>query len=242
MKPYQKLPIVECGESLVALPAAPFVLAQPHPYQALGAPYGSASPFFVREGVLTALYQAHAHLQRQRPGWQILIFDAYRPVAVQQFMVDYTFTTQLQGREPQTLTPEQQQEILSQVYQIWAIPSPDSKTPPPHSTGAAVDVTLVDQVGRPVDMGSAIDELSVRSQPDYFARIAADPKVSLGERQRAALAACHRQLLAQVMALAGFERHPGEWWHFCLGDQMWAWLRNQQSEQPLTARYGRVEP
>lgn len=242
MKPYQTVSILECGEPLVALPADPFVLAQPHPYEALGAPYGSASPFFVREGVLMALHQAHTHLQQHRPGWRILIFDAYRSVAVQQFMVDYTFTTQLQGRDPQTLTPTERQEILAQVYQIWAIPSADPKTPPPHSTGAAVDVTLVDSAGRPVDMGSAIDELSPRSQPNYFARIAADPKATSEERERAAGAAGHRQLLAQVMTLAGFERHPGEWWHFCLGDQMWAWLRNQQSEQPLTARYGRVEP
>jgi len=242
MKPYQTLPIIECGEALVALPTDPFVLAQPHPYQALGAPYGNGSPFCVRQGVLTALHEAHAHLQVQRPGWQILIFDAYRPLAVQQFMVDHTFATQLQGREPQTLTPEARQEILAQVYQIWAIPIPDPKTPPPHSTGAAVDVTLVDQTGMPVDMGSAIDELSARSQPDYFARIAADPKISSRERQRAERAAHHRQLLAQIMTGAGFERHPGEWWHFCLGDQMWAWLRSQQSEQPLTARYGRVEP
>lgn len=244
MKPYQRLPIVECGEPLVPLAGAPFVLAEPHPYQKLGAPYGQISPFFVRAGVLQALHQAHDHLQRICPGWCLLIFDAYRPVAVQQFMVDYTLNEVLQARklEPEALTPGQRRAILAEVYQIWAIPSPDPATPPPHSTGAAVDVTLVNASGARVDMGSAIDELSPRSQPDYFARMAADPTLDPMERERAAQSHHHRHLLWQAMTAAGFERHPGEWWHFCWGDQMWAWLRNQQSEQPLTARYGRVEP
>ncbi|MCZ0900835.1 D-alanyl-D-alanine dipeptidase, partial [Microcoleus sp. HI-ES] len=38
----------------------------------------------------------------------------------------------------------------------------------------------------------------------------------------------------------GFQQHPNEWWHFCLGDQMWAWLTNQNnSGSQLIARYGR---
>jgi len=28
----------------------------------------------------------------------------------------------------------------------------------------------------------------------------------------------HRQLLWDVMRYSGFQRHPGEWWHFSLGD------------------------
>jgi D-alanyl-D-alanine dipeptidase len=40
---------------------------------------------------------------------------------------------------------------------------------------------------------------------------------------------------------AGFRRHPGEWWHFSLGDQMWAWLSTQENpDNPVIARYGRI--
>ena len=43
------------------------------------------------------------------------------------------------------------------------------------------------------------------------------------------------------MFAAGFQRHPNEWWHFSLGDQMWAWLSNQENPTHLVvARYGRV--
>lgn len=244
MKPYQQVPIVECNEPLVEISPI-FPRQHPHAYQGLGATYGEISPYHVRQGVLDRLILAQECLQRSHPDWQILIFDAYRPIAVQQFMVDYTFAeaVKAQGLTANELTSTQQQKIQQDVYQIWAIPSHDPHTPPPHSTGSAVDITLVDATGQEVFMGSPIDELSARSQPDYFREIAADPNRLPSERESAQLADQHRQLLNTVMLQAGFLRHPGEWWHFCYGDQMWAWLTHQRSpDSPVVARYGRVEP
>jgi D-alanyl-D-alanine dipeptidase len=231
MKPYQKIPIVECGEPLVPIPIEQFAVESPHPYQKLGAPYGETSPYYLRQSVLAALIAAQDHLQQQHPGWHIQVFDAYRPVAVQQFMVDHTFAEVVESQKlnPDELSDEQCQAIWQQVYQIWAVPSPNPMTPPPHSTGAAVDITLVDAIGETIDMGSAIDELSVRSHPDYYAN---QPELPYH---------ANRQLLRDVMYSAGFRRHPGEWWHFCLGEQMWAWLCNQENPtKTITAHYGRV--
>ncbi len=253
MKPYQQVPIQECQEPLVPIPPEQFILQHPHPYRRRGAPYGSASPFCLRQGVLERLLQAQANLQQHRADWQIQIFDAYRPVAVQQFMVEYTLaeTAQAQGLIPACLSENQRQAILEQVYQIWAVPNTDPALPPPHSTGAAVDVTLFDATGQEVFMGSPIDELSARSHPDYFAAIAtgqANNAADSKERQAASLAHQHRQLLRDVMIAAGFQRHPVEWWHFSFGDQMWAWLTHLQNCQATDetigvaaiARYGRV--
>ncbi len=229
MKPYQKIPIVECGEPLVPIPLEQFAVESPHPYQKVGAPYGETSPYHLRQSVLTALIAAQSQLQQQHPGWRIQIFDAYRPVAVQQFMVDHTFNEVVRAEKlnPKTLSNDQQQAIWQEVYKIWAVPSLDPLTPPPHSTGAAVDITLVGATGQVIDMGSAIDELSPRSHPDYYADRSELPYHA------------YRQLLRDVMHSAGFQRHPGEWWHFCLGDQMWAWLCGRE-KPTFTARYGRV--
>lgn len=230
MKPYQQIPIQECGEPLVPIPLDKFAFVSPHPYQKVGADYGGRSPYTLRRGVLNALVTAETWLQQHHPGWQIQIFDAYRPVEVQQYMVDYTFATALRS-QGLIASPEDKQKIWEQVYQIWAVPSLDPATPPPHSTGAAVDVTLVDATGNPVDMGSEIDELSARSQPNYYT------SRTVQERQYSD----HRQLLKQVMEAGGFCRHPGEWWHFSLGDQMWVWQRNlEEPETARQARYGRV--
>ncbi len=226
MKPYQQIAIAECNEPLVQIPLEIFAVESPHPYQLLGATYAEFSPYYLRKSVLDNLIKAQEYLQSIHPSWRIQIFDAYRPIAVQQFMVDYTFNQVVESQklDIETLSITERQDIWQQVYQIWAVPSLNPLTPPPHSTGAAVDITLVDGKGKVVDMGSPIDELSARSHPDYFAN--------------SNLPAHHnRQLLKEVMEYAGFARHPGEWWHFCQGDQMWAWLSNNS----VIARYGRVE-
>lgn len=235
MKAYHKIPIQECGEPLIPIPLEQFAVETPHPYAKLGANYGEGSPYFLRQDVVARLLNAQAQLQQQHPGWQIKIFDAYRPIAVQQFMVDYTFKSLLekQGLTAENLTSAQVEELWQQVYQIWALPSLNPATPPPHSTGAAVDITLSDENGKTFDLGSEIDELSRRSHPDYYAN-----PISAAEQTYHA----RRQLLHTVMSTAGFRRHPGEWWHFSFGDQMWAWQRRQEPPtQAVVARYGRVE-
>jgi len=80
-----------------------------------------------------------------------------------------------------------------------------------------------------VPMGSPIDENSDRSHPDFF--LAREPSVH-----------GHRLKLLEVMQSAGFERHPEEWWHFSLGDQMWAFTREQKNPSHVAiARYGRAD-
>jgi zinc D-Ala-D-Ala dipeptidase len=241
LKPYQTVAIEDCGEPLVPISASLFVLADPHPYALLGAPYGDVSPYYLRQGVVAALQRAQEYLQQQQPNWHIYVFDAYRPIPVQQFMVDYTFQELLlaRGLDAASLSQEALQALWGEVYTLWAMPSHDPLTPPPHSTGAAIDLTLVDGQGRPVWMGSEIDELSARSQPDYFSHWAETPELNAEQRQQAELAHRHRQLLKQVMEQAGFQRHPGEWWHFSLGDQLWAWQLQQQGQSAVRAHYGR---
>ncbi|WP_197480185.1 MULTISPECIES: M15 family metallopeptidase [unclassified Anabaena] len=228
IRPYHQIPILECGEALVQIPLELFAVESPHPYEKLGAPYGEYSPYYLRQRVVENLIQAQNYLQLLRPHWRIQIFDAYRPVAVQQFMVDYSFASAVRerGLSAVELTPQQSQEIWAAVYEIWATPSLDQNTPPPHSTGAAVDITLVDDAGNVINMGSPIDDLSERSHPDYYAN---------SQHPAAQQYHAHRQLLHDVMLKSGFQRNPREWWHFCYGDQMWAWLNDEP-----TARYGRL--
>ena len=216
MKPYQKISIKECEEPLISIPLEQFTVVTPHPYQSLGAPYGDYSPYFLRKGVLQKLLQAQAALSAQQPGWHLQIFDAYRPIAVQQFMVDYTFCQLVRsaGLEVDSLSDETRSHFYSKVFQFWATPSPNPSTPAPHSTGGAIDLTLTSAAGKTIDMGSPIDEISPRSYPDYFT-----------DTDDIALQKAHyyRTLLARIMTDAGFKQHPNEWWHFSWGDQLWAW-------------------
>ena len=120
------------------------------------------------------------------------------------------------------------------------MPSHDPKTPPPHSTGAALDITLLDETGNPLDMGGDIDELSPRSQPDYYQQLT---QQNSAEGQKFTQYQQRRDFLNNIMTSAGFLRHPGEWWHFSKGDQFWAWQQNQRqsTDEHTVAYYGRVE-
>ena len=231
MRPWSPIPIDDNGELLTALPP-PLWRIEPHPYQALGAPYGQlGSPFRLRQGVLQRLLQAEARLQLQQPQWRLAIFDAWRPVAVQQFMVDHAIAAECRqcGVDPCQPSPSRDQ-VVAAVGRFWAPPSVDPATPPPHSTGAAVDLTLAKAGGQLLEMGGAIDAIGAVSEPDHHAAAASrDPDGEAG------LWHGRRQLLRQVMEGAGFAQHPNEWWHFSHGDQLWAWRLGQ-----ARAIYGRA--
>jgi len=234
---YRSVPIEECHDPLAPIPSGRVVVTEPHPYVLLGASYGNASPWMLRRGVLDALLAAQDALEARQPGWRLKLFDAYRPVPVQAFMVWSEFR-RLAGLAGESLAdlcdpadlqrrrPALYQALAPTVFEFWAMPSDDPRTPPPHSTGAALDLTLQDAAGRELDMGSPIDETTPRSHPDFYAQATSPPQAAFHQR---------RELLNEVMTSAGFRRHGNEWWHFSLGDQMWAWAMGAPK-----AIYGRV--
>lgn len=234
-RPFHDIPIKDCGEKLIALrPMGLFAFEEPHAYTAAGAPYDGREPYSLRSGVAERLQAAQTELQARRTGWRIKVFDAYRPLAVQSYMVAYTFLeiAKETGKEPAQLSTEEKEKILAKVYRIWSPPNPNPVTPPPHSTGAAIDCTLIDDAGLDAEMGSPIDLNSDLSNPDFFAGRADELSREVHE---------NRVLLFEAMRSAGFARHPAEWWHFSYGDQLWAWLKNNKSSAGTEALYGRVE-
>lgn len=81
-----------------------------------------------------------------------------------------------------------------------------------HPSGAAVDVTLLDAGGRPLDMGTAIDATPEDSDGACYLDA---PGISIRAR-------ANRQLLADSLRTAGFVNYPTEWWHWSHGDRYWA--------------------
>lgn len=215
MRPWEHVRIEENHEPLVSLDADQFSLETPHPYVALGAPYGAHGPWFLRRTVKERLLDAQSRLPA---GTRLHLLDAWRPLAVQAFMVEHTDA--LIRREHPALDAAAR---LERVLTYWAPPSEDPARPPPHSTGAAVDLTLLN-----ADMGSPFDEPTERSWPRHF-----EHATDASGRE----AHANRMLLLRVMSEAGFVQHPQEWWHFSYGDRAWARERDLE-----TAVYGRTEP
>ena len=216
MRPWSPIPIEECGEPLQDLPRE-FLRMEPHPYMALGAPYGaSGNPFQLRQGVVQRLLKAQQRLSDHDPSLRLSIFDAWRPIAVQAFMVEHSIADLCRERGVELMSGDAFDRVVADVGRFWAAPSRDPATPPPHSTGAAVDLTLSNREGIPLEMGGEIDAIGAISEPEHYAG-QEDPDARCWHQRR--------QLLAAVMDASGFAQHPNEWWHYSFGDQLWAWRK-----------------
>jgi len=224
----RKIIIKDLNEELIEISEG-FLRYQPHPYESLGAPYKNKSPFYVRKSVLERLKQAVQKLETLKSGYKIKIFDAFRPVEVQKFMIEYDKERIAQERFNKTfqsLQSKEQNEVRDFVQTFWSPISENIElNPPPHSTGAALDLTIVDENGIELDMGTKIDELSELSFSHYF-------KGSDSIYQK------NRELLVEVMTYAGFVQLPTEWWHFSYGDQIWALNESIVSKKKISAKYG----
>jgi D-alanyl-D-alanine dipeptidase len=94
-------------------------------------------------------------------------------------------------------------------WQLWrALPDPrfiaDPRLGSNHSRGVAIDLSLNDEGGRPLDMGSGFDDMTERSHH--------------GRSDLPAAVQRNRALLLGVMAGAGWAAYPYEWWHYQLAE------------------------
>ncbi len=219
-RPWSHLPISDCCEALFQLKPS-FYCLEPHPYASIGAPYEECvDPWRLRQGVAKRLFLAQDYLQLECSDTRLAIFDALRPISVQAYMVNRSIDELCLARGVERNNQNQQyafNEIVQEVGMFWAPPSHDPRMPPPHSTGAAVDLTLADSKGGLLDMGGDIDVIAPISSPNFYLDSAKSDVASNLFHQR-------RTLLAKAMKKAGFVQHPNEWWHFSYGDQLWAWI------------------
>lgn len=198
--------IQDCGERLIPMSLAPPPIMVFPAYSRLGIP-GAIPECFVREGVYRALLAAARSLPQ---GIKMLVLDGWRPWRVQQYLFD-TLHEAIHHHHPKA----SEDELLTRTREFVSLPSRDPTAPSPHLTGGAVDITLCDSDGLPLDMGTLFDEAVPASHTDHFEQV---DDLNPSQRQ----ARDHRRLLYSVMQQQGFTNLPSEWWHFDFGDQLWA--------------------
>jgi D-alanyl-D-alanine dipeptidase len=84
----------------------------------------------------------------------------------------------------------------------------------PHIAGSAVDVSLVDWDGRPVDFGTPVD-----ASPESSGGACYFHAAGISSAARSA-----RIALAEALGGSGFVNYPTEWWHWSYGDRYWAYV------------------
>jgi D-alanyl-D-alanine dipeptidase len=149
------------------------------------------SPFdcaWLHVDAATALERVVAWLAAKRPGHTALVLDALRPQRVQQQLWDA-----LEG---------------SGLQMYLANPERGSI----HSYGMALDITILDEHGRELDMGTGFDDMTELSHP-------ALEEVFLHSGALLDAQVANRRLLREAMFQAGFVGINTEWWHFDCGDR-----------------------
>ena len=227
MKIWNKIPIKENGDKLIAIPSY-LKLFDPHPYYHLGAPYKDKTSIWkLRKEVVNRLVKVNDYLISKN-SFYLLIYDSWRPLEVQEFMFKRAFLLECEKLDivASIKNMKSYPSILKTVEKFCAYPYFDSRCPPPHSTGGALDVCLSDKHGNLLEMGSKVDQMDETSNPDFYENLKNEEAIIWNSR---------RNLLRKIMTKFGFAQHPNEWGHFSHGYQLWAWKNKKE-----IAFYGQI--
>ncbi len=148
--------------------------------------YGCLQHAYVQKPVLGMLKKAQAALEKKHPGYHLLIYDAARPLSIQ--WVLWNTLTQY--------TPAERQKYVA-----------NPKEHSIHNYGSALDLTVADAQGKPLDMGTKFDFFGDLAYPSKEKALLAAGKLSQTAYQ-------NRLILRDAMQSAGFMRIEFEWWHF----------------------------
>ncbi|MCB1537935.1 MAG: hypothetical protein H6865_04045 [Rhodospirillales bacterium] len=207
---YSSIPIQECDEPMVDLAQYPIALEP----MAFRKGYTANPQLWARVSVAAKLEQIqHDVLDAQ--GLRLKVFDAWRPRAVQDRLYAACWKTLAEQ------DPERTKEENEALADLRVVQGSDEGLIPPHTTGGALDVTLIDThenaelgMGSPYlgwDPGQGMD-YDHRNQP-------------------------HLRTLTIAMTQAGFVQDPYQWWHFDYGNQKWARVTGAG-----VAIYGEIAP
>jgi len=163
---------------------------------------------FVRKSIARMINTAQANLPA---GLRLIIKCGYRTPEVQarQYRKDYE---NLRLEKPNWDKDKLDIEIVKRT---------DPPDVGPHCTGGAIDLSIIDESGKQLDMGTNMGVFNLDTYT-YSDTIAAESKLN-------------RNILIDTMSKAGFLNFPAEWWHWSYGDREWAFVNNQ------TAFYGPID-
>jgi zinc D-Ala-D-Ala dipeptidase len=210
MRALNRVRIVDNGEPLVDfLEVAPALrFAERHPL------FEYPRVHLARRTVAEMLGRAQALLPA---GITLEIVEGWRSPEAQRMMYQHTYM------EFRRRHPEWPEAMLRRQTNRFSAP-PEARTPPPHTTGGAVDLHLVGPDGRMLDFTSPFDVLDRRND-------------AMNARGLSETARRNRALLTEVLTAVGLTNYAAEWWHWSYGDSGWA-LRTGRD----TAIYDRITP
>lgn len=197
-------------------------------------------------------YQKLLDAQKLLPsGYRFKILDAWRPFALQEELF-YAYRVKIiEEFSLQSYSNEEQDQF---VKRFVSLPKKNPLVPPVHTTGGAIDLTIVNELGMELPMGTKFDEFTDKTNTDYFEQFLSPLKYReltnkgleceknalqilernkifsrLTLREKQIQIAFNRRLLHNIMTKVGFTNLPSEWWHYDYYDRFYAFYKGTYS-------------
>lgn len=135
--------------------------------------YGVFNVAFLHEKAAEKFLKAVSFLEKAKPGYKFIIFDALRPRSVQYKLREHVVGT------------DQQKYVAN------------PKSGSVHNYGFAIDLSVLDENGRELDMGTAFDALNELSQPQLEPQFLKQGQITQKQLD-------NRMVLRDAMTQAGF--------------------------------------
>ncbi len=145
--------------------------------------YGEFNKAYLHKIAAAKLERAIQNLKAIHPKYKLVVYDALRPRSVQ-----YVLWDRVRGTDRQKYVANPKGGSI-------------------HNYGFALDISILDESGKPLDMGTPFDDFTELAQPRLEQQFLKQGKLT--EQQIK-----NRLLLRKVMEDAGFIQLPVEWWHF----------------------------
>lgn len=148
-------------------------------------------------------------------GLRFCLYEGYRSLDLQKMLFEARFDKVTKQHPNWT-----QEDIFNETIKLIApVTNLDgSVNIPPHSTGAAVDVYLIDSDANPLDMG--IHPKDWMQDDDGSISLTASRIISPDAQK-------NREIMSAVLTEVGFVNYPTEYWHWSYGDRYWAFHKNR---------------
>ena len=155
----------------------------------------------IRKYIYEMLLKAKKYLPK---GYNFIVYEAYRPLTAQITLWEEIVKKE-SAKNPDIKVDSE--EFIALCDKFVANPYRQGSG---HQSGAAIDISLVDDKGVEYDMGGKVRGFENTAEFDC-------PDISEEAKK-------NRRLLNNVLSEVGFVNYPSEWWHYSFGDRLWARL------------------
>lgn len=201
------VPIIENHDPMINVTKHPEIVYGPSPEIPNNTDYTK-----MRKTVYEKLKQAQSLLPKSL---RFCLYESYRSLQLQKTLFDTRYE-KVRNQYPEW----SHEQIFTETTRLVSpVVNLDGSTNiPPHSTGAAIDVYLIDEQGEAIDMGI--------HPKDWMDDL--DGSLSLTDAQIISeKAKQNRRIMSNALESVGFVNYGYEYWHWSYGDRYWAYYKHK---------------